>query len=507
MVLDIHALPLSPLAPGTLIPGKNALFVTLRRDKRCAAPVRAAALRSLKNIRRAVKGHPHSLSVSLPVFLHIRQARDSEYRVLSNGAREGWLWKAELRGGFSLCIVIFHHKLLMRARFFTQKMFVVIGAQSYREFLFLVLMMKTVLRAEQLSLRDGREAVIIGGMVLDIHALPLSPPAPGTTTPGKVHYPFFISAVGHDMAGNRLLEHWRSTGCPIEGILQTQDITTAVVCCVLDPNGEVAAGVASFESIEKFLTAEWIQQFRYKISSAPVVMVDANLNNCALEASCRLAAGDNIPLWFEPVSVAKSKKIAPLVKYVTYVSPNEDELFAMADALSPGKLYLSSERYKSEKNCPPESLIKMLKPAIILLLEKGVKNCKASILTRTVVVKPQPLGVSSELHRLISPNCPSHKFHDARQIKGSSHLFALHLPGLPVSVKKLTGAGDCLVGATLASICEGLNVIQAISVGIAAAKATVEADSNVPLTFDLIGVADDARLVYSAAKVVFDGPV
>ncbi|XP_056161052.1 pseudouridine kinase-like isoform X5 [Syzygium oleosum] len=313
-----------------------------------------------------------------------------------------------------------------------------------------------VLRAEQLSFRDGREAVIIGGMVLDIHALPLSPTAPGTTTPGKVHYvlggvarniadcmsklggkPFFISAVGHDMAGNRLLEHWRSTGCPIEGILQTQDITTAVVCCVLDPNGEVAAGVASFESI------------------------------------------------------------------VTYVSPNEDELFAMADALSPGKLYCLSKRYKSQKNCPPESLIKMLKPAIILLLEKGVKivvvtigaqgvflcSKEGSILTRTVVEKPQPLGVSSELHRLISPNCPSHKFHDVRQIEGTSHLFALQLPGLPASVKKLTGAGDCLVGATLASMCEGLNIIQAISVGIAAAKATVEADSNVPLTFDLIGVA------------------
>jgi len=65
----------------------------------------------------------------------------------------------------------------------------------------------------------------------------------------------------------------------------------------------------------------------------------------------------------------------------------------------------------------------------------------------------------------------------------------LHLPGLPASDKKLTGAGDCLMGATLASICEGLNIIQAISVAIAAAKAAVKADSNVPLTFDLIGVA------------------
>lgn len=58
-------------------------------------------------------------------------------------------------------------------------------------FLFLVLLMKTVLRTEQLSRRDGREAVIIGGMVLDIHALPLSPPAPGTTIPGKVSL-FFL---------------------------------------------------------------------------------------------------------------------------------------------------------------------------------------------------------------------------------------------------------------------------------------------------------------------------
>ncbi|KAK3420824.1 hypothetical protein EUGRSUZ_G01900 [Eucalyptus grandis] len=333
--------------------------------------------------------------------------------------------------------------------------------------------------------------------------------------------PFFISAVGLDMAGNHLLEHWRSTGRPIEGILQTQDITTAVVCCVLDPNGEVAAGVASFESIEKFLTAEWIQQFRYEISSAPVVMVDANLNDHALEASCRLAAGDNIPLWFEPVSVAKSKKIASIVKYVTYVSPNEDELFAMADALSPGKLCGLSERYRSEKNCLAESHINMLKPAIVLLLENGIKivvvtigargvflcSKEGSILTRAVVEKPQCLGISSELHKLISSDCPSQKFHDAKHIEGTSRLFALHLPGLPASVKKLTGAGDCLVGATLASICEGLNIIQAISVGIAAAKATVEADSNVPLTFDLVGVADDARSVYSAAKVVYNGPV
>lgn len=38
---------------------------------------------------------------------------------------------------------------------------------------------------------------------------------------------------------------------------------------------------------EKFLTPEWIQQFKYSIRSAPVLMIDANLNLSALKASCQ----------------------------------------------------------------------------------------------------------------------------------------------------------------------------------------------------------------------------
>ncbi|KAK3134876.1 hypothetical protein QOZ80_5BG0411890 [Eleusine coracana subsp. coracana] len=83
--------------------------------------------------------------------------------------------------------------------------------------------------------------VIIGGMVLDIHAKPSVPPQPGTTVPGMVKYikggvarniaecmskigtrPFMISVVGNDMAGDFLLNHWRLSGLCTEGILQLQ---------------------------------------------------------------------------------------------------------------------------------------------------------------------------------------------------------------------------------------------------------------------------------------------
>ncbi|GMY39270.1 pseudouridine kinase isoform X1 [Fagus crenata] len=198
---------------------------------------------------------------------------------------------------------------------------------------------------------DEAEAVIIGGMVLDIHAIPSIPANPRTTTPGK----FGV------------------------GIRKQQDIGTPVVCNILDVSGELAAAVAS---------------------------------------GSYLAAESSIPVWFEPVSVAKSRRVASVAKYVTVASPNEDELIAMANALS------------------------IWKEILIYL-------------------------------RCIS--------------------------ALPASVVRLTRAGDCLVGGMLASFA-GLNVMQSVAVGTAA-KAAVEAETNVPTTFSLDTIADDARSVYSAANV------
>jgi sugar/nucleoside kinase (ribokinase family) len=81
------------------------------------------------------------------------------------------------------------------------------------------------------AIRLESSPVIIGGMVLDIHAKPSMQPHPGTTVPGMVKYvsggvarniaecickletrPFMISVVGNDMAGDFLLKYWRSAG-------------------------------------------------------------------------------------------------------------------------------------------------------------------------------------------------------------------------------------------------------------------------------------------------------
>ncbi|XP_027936899.1 uncharacterized protein LOC114191733 isoform X3 [Vigna unguiculata] len=394
---------------------------------------------------------------------------------------------------------------------------------------------EVALRGKKLEHGDG-EVVIIGGMVLDIHATPSVRANSGTTVPGKVYYvrggvarnvaecmsklgakPFMISAIGFDMAGNLLLNQWKSAGLSAEvGILKDKDIETPVVCNLFDINGEVAAGVASVEALEKYLTPDWILHFRNSLPSAPVLMVDANLSHPALEAACKMAADMECPVWFEPVSVTKARRISFVVEYVTFVSPNEDELIAMANALS-GCDEFQPLKESQKKNISVMSLFQLLKPAIWVLLENGIEMVLVTVGSNGVFLcnkggprhfkkhteKINRTGFGGQLYKAFMQKNPPSRSSGISELNKSSHLFAVHFPSLAASVVRLTGAGDCLVGGILTSICAGLDIMQSVSVGIAVAKAAVEAEANVPNTFNLSAIAEDAKSAYSGAKVLF----
>ncbi|CAH2036233.1 unnamed protein product [Thlaspi arvense] len=375
---------------------------------------------------------------------------------------------------------------------------------------------------------SSMEPVIIGALILDVHAKPSSSPISGTTVPGQILFapggvarnvaecifklgvrPFMIGTLGIDGPANVLLKEWKLS---MEGILRRQDISTPIVSLVYDTNGEVAAGVAGVDAVEKFLTPEWIHRFEYKISSAPVLMVDANLSTLALEASCKsfflleVAAEFNVPVWFEPVSVTKSRRIASIAKYVTVVSPNQDELIAMANSLCAKNMFQSLK--PEEDKLSQEDMFRVLKPAILVLLENGIKVVIVTLGSNGALLcsKGNPKKAlrinrkfpkSGEIFKRVQSVCSPNRFSEP----GSS-LFAMHFPTVPAKVKKLTGAGDCLVGGTVASLTDGLDIIQSLAVGIASAKAAVESDDNVPTEFRLDLISDDAELVYSGAKML-----
>ncbi|KAG9440944.1 hypothetical protein H6P81_021109 [Aristolochia fimbriata] len=382
--------------------------------------------------------------------------------------------------------------------------------------------------------------VVIGGMVLDIHAKPSTLAKPGTTTPGKITWlsggvarniaecmsklgtkPFMISVLGLDVPGQFLLNAWSSSGLSTEGIQKHEDITTPVVSNIFDLDGELAAGVASVQTVEEKLTPEWIWHFRDTIHSAPLVMVDANMKPCSLEAACQIAEDAGVPLWFEPVSVTKSKRVVSIANSITCTSPNQDELLVMANALSSGnKLFSIQNLQKVRQEGSLESLMHILEPGICLLLEKGIKIVVLTLglhgvllcsrggpnYMRSAMRDPKnhkSNSYRSLLYEVVSSSCPPDQFVCVERLKQhNSHPYIVHFPALPASVVSVTGAGDCLVGGILASICAGLDIMQSVAVGIAAAKGAVEAVGNVPSELCVERVADDAKKTYFSAKEV-----
>lgn len=175
------------------------------------------------------------------------------------------------------------------------------------------------------------------------------------------------------------------------------------------------------------------------------------------------------------------------------MSPNQDELIAMANALCARTLF---HPFQSEENkLSPEDIFRALKPAIWILLEIGIKVVIVTLGSNGALLcsKGNPKKAvninrkfpkSGEIFKRVQSLCSLNRFSEVGSNHGPS-FFAMHFPTIPAKVKKLTGAGDCLVGGTVTSLSDGLDIIQSLAVGIASAKAAVESDENVPPEFKL----------------------
>ncbi|MBA0820152.1 hypothetical protein Gohar_021952 [Gossypium harknessii] len=97
-------------------------------------------------------------------------------------------------------------------------------------------------------------------------------------------------------------------------------------------------------------------------------------------------------------------------------------------------------------NCSTDTLFLMLKPAIWLFLEKGVK-----ILVLTI-------GLDGLFENTTS-TCPSNLYSDSKVLKRSPNFLAMHFPIPPASAVRVTEAGDCLVGGMFASLSTSLDVM------------------------------------------------
>ena len=178
-------------------------------------------------------------------------------------------------------------------------------------------------------------------------------------------------------------------------------------------------------------------------------------------------------------SVPKAGRCAPLVRAGLLedgiVSPNAAEVLAVARALrggaeGPGAGELSSPAGEQAAGGADDLL-----GAAAEILEAGVGH---------VFLHAGPKG--AVLCSRVAAPAPS-----------SPRFSYVHLPALPARVAAASGAGDCLAAAAIAALAGGSPPLEALALGVAAAKRAVESPVNVPTQ-----ALSDARALIADAVAV-----
>ncbi|KAK9821409.1 hypothetical protein WJX74_010586 [Apatococcus lobatus] len=363
--------------------------------------------------------------------------------------------------------------------------------------------------------------VVLGGAVLDLHARPVAgyPLHAGGTVPGTVRQvaggvarniaecmarigsqrPLLVSIVGNDGAADALRASLHAADLESHALMAKPDVATATCLTLVDADGEVAGAVADVAGMD-CLRPEDVRLQASHIQRAPVIMLDANLPADCLQEAATLAQAAQVPVWFEPTSPPKSVRAVPMLPSMTFVSPNSNELIAMANGLraAEGLPHLpdqpqhdmpqsgiSSSSSSSSHASHARQKLDSLQQYIRTLLEAGVQHVVLTLGAEGAAwcCFSSCLNPFSLLAAASSSQCSGAlvRGQDSRKRSPANQdMVVLHIPALPAQIRSLIGAGDSLVAGCMDALLRGLQPGQALAYGVAAAKHAAESSANVP---------------------------
>lgn len=315
---------------------------------------------------------------------------------------------------------------------------------------------------------DEHKIVVFGGSIIDVITRAGTAVEAKTTSTGTVHVtiggvgrnivealtrlggvnPLFVTVIGKDSFGSLITEKLKSLGISTDGVITVdgnddENGRTAVCTDTMDFSGEATGGICDVEVFGK-LTPDMVARFERDISRAKMVVFDGNLSPEAMTAIVALAKKYGVPTVFEPAASGLSKKAvrAGILGDIDYVSPNEEELEAMAKALPGGAYTEGLDMEKGEDQCRA-------------LVKAGVKN---------IIWKQGADGAT-----LVTVGGES------GDVK-----FAKYPPPTDFTIVNVVGAGDNFLSAVLWAMVEkGYSIDEAMPLGTKAAKLAIQAKETV----------------------------
>ena len=291
-------------------------------------------------------------------------------------------------------------------------------------------------------LRTGNYVVVVGGVNIDIGGQSFRPLVAADSNPGAITMSLggvgrniahnlsllgtdvrFLTAYGDDVHGQRITSSCAELGIDISHALKTDEYPTSTYLYIAADDGEMAMALSDMEVCRK-ITPSYLASNLALIQNAKAVIVDTNIPE---ESLVYLAENCNVPLFCDPVSTAKAKKIEAILSKIHTLKPNRLE----AELLSGVTM----------------KKIEDVEKVADALLEKGV----------------QRMFISMGAHGVFAA--------DKDQ--------KLWLPNLPGNMVNTTGCGDAFMAALVWSYLEQKDLKDSAMAGLAAACIAMESKETI----------------------------
>ncbi|TVY01356.1 carbohydrate kinase [Cohnella terricola] len=207
-----------------------------------------------------------------------------------------------------------------------------------------------VIRGRAYVTAEENTALCIGGANLDSKAAAKQRIRPGSSNPANVkescggvarniaenlaHLSCSVSlltVVGDDQAGQWVLKETAQTGVNT-GLAQVlPGEKTGTYTALLDVDGEMFVAYADMDIYDKF-APRILQEKWSHVAASKLVIADTNLPAETLSELVQRCRESSLPLFVDPVSSEKAKKLPADLSGVTTIFPNLEEAFELAGA-------------------------------------------------------------------------------------------------------------------------------------------------------------------------------
>ncbi|WP_310603931.1 PfkB family carbohydrate kinase [Anaerosporobacter sp.] len=326
------------------------------------------------------------------------------------------------------------------------------------------LMKKGMILGKGYIVHKSNYVVVIGGVNMDIFGRPYNPLIKNDSNPGQVRMTFggvarniahnlrllgvnikLITAFGEDVNAQKIIKNCADLGIDTTSSLVVPSGVTSSYLFITSSEGDMELAVSDME-IYRYLTPDYIASKMDIINNASLCIIDANLSEGTINY---LAEHCTVPIFADPVSSTKAKKLIPSLSRIHSFKPN----------------LIEAELLTGIKITDEESM----KQSAKYFLDQGVKQIYLSLGKDGVYC-------------------------------ASKHESA-HLPCLKTNLINATGGGDSFMAAIVWAYLNGLSLIESTKLGLAASSICCEGKGTINDALTIDAALKRARLDITTSEL------